>query len=203
MKKVIGALALLIVAAFSSCKKDIVGPVASENNAQQKLTGTHTIDIKDTSNSALGIDSLNNVKGIVRLQLAKDSINTDNILFNFDPNSNLAYTPGFDAMATPGFGTVSLSSYCSNNIPLAIYTLPLIASGTKIRLYVNAVSGGTFSMNLTAIQSIPQAYDVWLMDHYKADSVNLRINHSYAFNIIKTDTSSFGAYRFKLVFRAH
>jgi hypothetical protein len=51
------------------------------------------------------------------------------------------------------------------------------------------------------LAGIPQLYDVWLMDAFKKDSVNMRTNKIYTFNIIKSDTNTFGSNRFKLVLR--
>ncbi|MBS1530205.1 MAG: hypothetical protein JSU01_07855 [Bacteroidetes bacterium] len=201
MKKLIGALVLLIAVAFVSCKKNIIKPDNTSGSTSQQISTGNSGDSKGTTNATPADDSLNNVKGIIRLQLALDSINCDNILLNFDPNSQPVYTPGKDAPTLMGFGKVSLSSFSSNNIPLAIYTLPLTQKGVKIRLAVNAQSDGLYTLNMKAIQSIPQAYDLWLMDGFKKDSVELRYNKSYAFNIIKADTGSFGVNRFKLVIR--
>jgi hypothetical protein len=141
------------------------------------------------------------VKGSIRLQLAKDTINSDNILINFTPNSQPAYLPGLDAPTLQGFGQVSLSSLSSNNVALSIYTLPLTKKGIKVPLRVNVQSDGIYTMKLKSLKSIPMAYDLWLMDRYKRDSVELRYNSTYAFNVYKTDTTSFGEHRFKLVIR--
>jgi hypothetical protein len=54
---------------------------------------------------------------------------------------------------------------------------------------------------MMALNAVPQAYDLWLIDGYKKDSLELRYNNTYAFNIIKADTNSFGANRFKLAIR--
>jgi len=42
-------------------------------------------------------------------------------------------------------------------------------------------------------------YNIWLVDAYKKDSVNLRINSTYDFTINKSDNDSYGAKRFSLV----
>jgi hypothetical protein len=201
MKKVIGTLLLLIAVTFFSCKKDSVKPAAAATDKQVSAGTNKTSQV--TTSSPVANDSLNNVKGIMKLQLAKDSINSDDILINFDPNSQTSYVPGMDAPTFQGFGKVSLSSISSNNVPMSIYTLPLTAKGDKIALRVNAETDGVYTLNLTALKSIPKAYDLWLMDKYKKDSVELRYNRIYAFNIYKADTSSFGVNRFKLVIRTH
>ena len=70
-----------------------------------------------------------------------------------------------------------------------------------IRLDIEAEHSGPFTLERTELDSIPQVYDVWLMDKYAKDSLNLRSNTSYAFNVNKSDTASFGANRFTVVIR--
>jgi len=194
MKKVIGAT-LLITVIFFSCQKNSVAPVQSSTP-----NGTELLSQGGTATTAAN-DSLNDVKGYVKLQLAKDSIHTDNILIAFDPTARFVYVPGADAPSLQGFGPVSLSSLSSNNVPLSIYTLPLTPKGVKIALRVNSQTDGIFALSLRDINSVPQPYNFWLIDGYKKDSLELRYNNTYAFNILKADTASFGANRFKLVIR--
>lgn len=195
MKKAIGAI-LLITVIFFSCRKSTVKPDAQSSNP----TGTVLVNQVGTTTTT-ATDSMNNVTGQLRLQLAKDSINTDNILLNFDPNAQTAYVPGVDAPTLQGFGQVSLSILSSNNVALSIYSLPLTPKGVKISLRVNAQADGVYSLNLKSITSVPKAYDLWLIDGYKNDSLEMRYYNSYAFNIFKADSNSFGANRFKLVIR--
>ena len=54
---------------------------------------------------------------------------------------------------------------------------------------------------METIKSVPQLYDIWLMDAYKNDSLDMRHNKTYRFDVLKSDTASFGAYRFTLVMR--
>jgi len=197
MKKVIGTVALISVI-FFSCSKHEVKP---ENTSVNTGSTSGTTGTQGSNNSTTVVDSVNNVKGSLRLQLAKDSINTDNILINFNPTSQTAYVAGMDAPTLQGFGQVSLSSLSSNNIPLSIYTLPLTPKGIKVGLRVNVQSDGIYSLNLKSMKAIPQAYDLWLIDGFKNDSLEMRYYNSYAFNVYKSDTTSFGANRFKLVIR--
>ena len=44
-------------------------------------------------------------------------------------------------------------------------------------------------------------YDVWLMDAYSKDSLDMRNNKTYSFNISRADTATYGAHRFSLVLR--
>lgn len=195
MKKAIGAI-LLITVIFFSCRKSSVKPNTQTGNT----SGTVLVSQGGTTATTAN-DSLSDVKGFLRLQMAKDSINTDNILITFDPKAKSIYVPGADAPTLQGFGQVSLSSLSSDNIPLSIYTTPLTPKGLKIGLRVNAQNDGIYSLKLIAINSIPEAYDLWLIDGYRKDSLEVRYNNTYGFNIFKADTGSFGANRFKLVIR--
>jgi len=196
MKKAIGAI-LLVTLIFFSCRKSPVKPTTQTSST----TGTVLVTQGGTTTTNAN-DSLNNVTGSVRLQLAKDTINTDNILITFDPKAQTAYVPGEDAPTLQGFGVVSLSTLSSDNIPLSIYTTPLTPKGLNIGLRVNAQSDGIYSLSLMALKSVPEKYDLWLIDHYQKDSLEIRYNHTYAFNIFKADSGSFGSKRFKLVIRA-
>jgi hypothetical protein len=54
---------------------------------------------------------------------------------------------------------------------------------------------------MSEVKGIPQLYDIWLMDTYKKDSLDMRNNTTYAFNLIKADTTTYGTNRFRLVIR--
>jgi hypothetical protein len=53
----------------------------------------------------------------------------------------------------------------------------------------------------TELDSIPKIYEIWLIDKYKKDSLDLRADTVYTFNIDKSDTASFGSNRFIVVVR--
>ncbi|MBS1504803.1 MAG: T9SS type A sorting domain-containing protein, partial [Bacteroidetes bacterium] len=58
-----------------------------------------------------------------------------------------------------------------------------------------------YTLGLAELKAIPQLFELWLMDSYKKDSVELRHSGSYSFSVAKSDTSSFGTNRFSLVIR--
>jgi len=70
-----------------------------------------------------------------------------------------------------------------------------------IRLDVEAQNDGVFTMRRTELDSIPQVYDIWLIDKYRRDSLNLRHSTDYTFTINKKDSASFGSNRFVVVIR--
>jgi hypothetical protein len=191
MKKRTFALLLLTVTAFVACKKDSVKPTATPDVVTQKVTTTTT---------GLNTDTVSeNVTGYIRLQLAMDTVNTDNILIDFKPKSSAAFVVNEDAPTLQGFGLVSLSSLSSNNIALAINTLPLTGKGAAIALAVSAKSTGTYKLNLVTTNDIPAVFNIWLKDNLKKDSVNFRTAPSYSFNLNTADTTTYGNQRFSLV----
>lgn len=193
MKKGTVAILLISVIYFSACQKNAVSPnTKQDKNPDISITSVNLGTPKHDT-------SANNVTGYMRLQLAKDSINTDGILLQFDPASSIAYRPGEDAPAMQGFGALHLASLSSDNIPLAINDLPLTWHGLTVKLKVYAKNSGVYKLSMQEINSVPDSYQVWLKDQYQKDSVNFRQNPSYSFNINTADTSSFGSNRFKLV----
>ncbi|MDB5016384.1 MAG: Cadherin-like beta sandwich domain protein [Mucilaginibacter sp.] len=142
------------------------------------------------------------VNQYLHLMFQKDSVNAGGILISFKSNANAAYVRGEDAPYKVGYGSASLSSMSSDRIPLAINTMPLPKTTAQvIPLNVSASVTGIYQINLTAIKSIPDLYDVWLMDTYKKDSLDIKHNPTYSFNINKSDASSYGSKRFTLVIR--
>jgi len=137
----------------------------------------------------------------LRLQLAMDSVNTDDILLRFKSNVSTAYVPNLDAAYKTGFGVVSLSSLSSDQIPLAINVQPLPDNSETIKLTINTAADGNYSLNMKNLVGIPQLFDIWLMDAFKKDSLDMRHNTSYHFNVLKSDSNTFGSKRFSLVIR--
>ncbi|MGZ3833195.1 MAG: T9SS type A sorting domain-containing protein [Mucilaginibacter sp.] len=138
----------------------------------------------------------------LRLQLAKDAVNTDDVYIGFNSAASPKYVFNEDAPYKPGTGKVSLSSISTDNVILAINKMALPnQKQISVPLVVTASTDGVYSLNMTELKGIPQLFDIWLMDSYKKDSLDMRDNKTYSFNILKADTTSYGAKRFSLVIR--
>jgi len=137
----------------------------------------------------------------LRLELGKDAVNTENIIVHFLKSASAKYEYNSDAPYFKGFGQVSLSSFSSDGMRLAINVLPYPKKSEPIGLMVDVTSSGAYKLYLKNISNVPRLFDVWLMDAFKKDSLDLRNNKSYNFNIDKTDSSTFGSRRFTLVIR--
>ena len=136
---------------------------------------------------------------LLRLEMALDTVNKDNILIVFNSNAKPGYAMNEDALYRIGSGKVNLGSLSADKQVLAINQLPL-SNGLVIPLKVGSNAYSTYTLNLKDIQNIPQLYDIWLKDALTGDSVSMRTNSSYTFSITP-DTGSYGAHRFTLVVR--
>jgi len=139
----------------------------------------------------------------IRLQLmGKDSTVGDQTMIRFNDMATGKFTQGIDAAYMPGFGEASLSSKSSDMIDLSINNIPFPKQHAQaVKLNFNAANSGKYTISLRNLVAVPQLYDIWLMDAYKTDSVNLRVSKTYSFDVNKTDNASFGAGRFTLVIR--
>jgi hypothetical protein len=192
MKRLIFTLFIFAIVSLTSCQKDAVTP------ANQQTQGNSIA----TRFKALNQYAINTaVTGFLRVVLAKDAVNNDDILIVFDPNTSPAYVFNEDARYFQGFSLVSFSSMSSDGIPLTVDKRPFPATSTAIGLNVNARASDIYTLNLTVVDSIPANYDIWLMDAYKRDSIEFRHNPTYSFSLNLADTSSFGSNRFSLVIR--
>jgi hypothetical protein len=141
-----------------------------------------------------------NTNPVIRLKLARDSVNNEEIVLAFNPAAKTQYVINEDAPNKPGQGQVGFSSNSSDNIQMAVNTMPLQKSQT-INLNVYGKTDGLYTLNMAQVQALPAIYDVWLMDAYKNDSLDIKHNPAYGFNILNSDPASFGANRFSLVIR--
>ncbi len=150
-----------------------------------------------------GLATINqgNINPHIRLQLSKDTVNTDDTYIGFDSQSSSKFVADEDAPYRTGTGQVSLRSFSADSVMLGINKMPMpTAPQTIIPLFVGAKAYGTYTINMTELEAIPQIYDVWLMDKFNKDSLDIKHNPSYVFDIT-TDTNSYGRNRFQLVIR--
>jgi hypothetical protein len=89
----------------------------------------------------------------------------------------------------------------TDNVQLAINDIPLPKSSQTIKLKVNATANGVYTLSKTELNNLPALFDMWLMDAYMKDSLDIKHNSTYKFNVNRADTNSFGANRFSLVIR--
>ncbi len=141
------------------------------------------------------------VSQYLHLKMLKDTTGVDGIIISFNGNTSSNYNPAEDARYRNGNGSVSITSMSADNVPLAINSMPLPAQTkqTIIPLNVNASTDGTAQIQMAEVKSIPALFTIWLKDAYKKDSLDIRANPTYTFDILHSDTNSYGSHRFTLV----
>jgi streptogramin lyase len=140
---------------------------------------------------------------LLRIKLSQDSINADDIILTFEPEAKNEYESDKDADYLQGIGSaVSLTSYAINsNKKLAINHMHSIDETTRIKLYASASSSAVLdTLSATGFDSLDPHFDVYLIDHYKKDSIFFSKYKQYLFNVDRNDPSSYGSDRFELVF---
>jgi len=207
---------------------NLANPALSTNNASEFIAsgqaffvqafGTNTSQLifnesakaTSTNASAPGFmdKRVNNLAGIntgtpdpvLRLKMSLDSIHHEETVINFDPKASTAFVINEDAPHRQGEGLIGFTSISSDNIPLGINMLPLAATQT-IPLRTVATNDGLYNITLARLANLPALYEIWLKDAYMKDSLDIKDNPTYNFNITHADTSTYGNYRFTLVIR--
>ncbi len=165
----------------------------NEKAPAQQLTGSSLLlgTPKQTSQPLTGL----------YMKMVKDSIVYDYCGIYFRSDWVSTFKAG-DAIDIGGLSPqVYMSSYSSDGVRLSVNHQPDYTKGINVRLYADANTDGAYSLKIEGIRNIDTLYDIFLLDHYQKDSVNIRRTGSYAFNIYKSDSSSFGGSRFELSIR--
>ena len=157
------------------------------------LDGPHAI----TNHSA----ALDSVTRLLRLKLYIDQYNYDDIAIAFNSGASATYDFNEDSRYMQGIDAPEgLSCFSSDGVALSINFLPLPKQTPDvIRLDVETQDSRQITLKRTELDSLPKTYSLWLVDNYKKDSIDLRVDSNYVFTINKKDTASFGAWRFKVV----
>jgi len=136
----------------------------------------------------------------LRLGIDVGGTNTDAVVLVLNNKNNAKYSENEDAIDIGGNGAlVSMSALSADSVNLSINRLPLPGRTRQIvPLAVNAATAGLYTLNLTELENLPSNYQVWLKDLYNKDSLDMRANSSYSFNIDKANAETFGRNRFQL-----
>jgi hypothetical protein len=101
----------------------------------------------------------------------------------------------------PLTNTVGMASLSSDGQKAAVNIMPDYHQGSRVKLHVYAAATGMYQLKLEGVRNIDEFYDIYLLDHFKKDSLDIRRYGVYNFNVIATDTATFGGNRFELVIR--
>ncbi|TWJ00095.1 hypothetical protein JN11_02510 [Mucilaginibacter frigoritolerans] len=195
--KASAALASLTFNEAAKTNAQVTGPTQSTGNTLLMSV----INPNSRNNANATTNKSANKLQYLRLELAADSINKEETIVRFDNNAQNGFVVDEDSEYMIGNGEVSLSSMSADNVRLAINDIPLPKSSQTIKLKVTATANGQYTISKTELNNLPALFDVWLMDAYMKDSLDIKHNSTYKFNINRADTNSFGGNRFSLVIR--
>jgi len=163
-----------------------------------QLPGSALVLALHKTSSQADLQPQSNALAGLYMKLEKDSTtyNYCGIFFRSDWSDKYADFDAKDMNATSN--DIVMSSLSSDSIRLAVNHMPDYTKGIKVKLYANASANGTYNLKMEGVTNIDTLYDIYLIDNYKKDSLDIRRYGSYAFDILKSDTSSFGGSRFGL-----
>jgi streptogramin lyase len=138
----------------------------------------------------------------IALKMIQDSANYDVAYVRFLDSYKTTYDEMEDADDLNASGqAVFLGTMTSDNHQVAIASQPLGKQNTSIFLSVNDNTSGLYTIKKMDLSGIPSAYNVWLVDHFKKDSLDIRANDTYKFNLDRSNPQTYGTTRFEIVIR--
>lgn len=168
----------------------------SAKSNTQLVAGSTLLMGTPASNTAYGQD--------LRLSLSKNQASKTEVLIGFNSTSTDNYNGQEDDSYFSGFSaTQNLWLTSIDNVKLVSkwMALPNATQSKTIKLNVSATASGQFTLTRTELKAIPDLYDIWLMDNYKKDSLDIKHNTTYVFDLDLADTNSFGSNRFRVIIR--
>jgi len=135
------------------------------------------------------------------MKLEKDSATYDYCGVYFRNDWSGKYENGDAYDLNSATNVVYLSSLSTDNLPVSVNHMPAYTNGVRTKLNVIAASDGIYDLKMEDIRNIDTAtYRIYLIDHYKKDSLDIGHYGKYAFNIVKADTTTYGQNRFEIAF---
>lgn len=165
-----------------------------------KFTEAIKLPTINQTGAAAQFSVIKSANSYIQFEMIRDSANADYAYIRFYDTANPKYNTVDDIDDVNGTGqNVFFGSLTADSVEVALNAMPL-TKHTSFFLSVNATTKGAFTLKRTDLVNISSAYDVFLMDHYTNDSVDMRQHDSYAFNIT-SDPKSFGNSRFEVILR--
>lgn len=150
----------------------------------------------------MGLPVTEAAPGNITLQLLQDSANYDFAQLRFGDNYKNTFYDMEDAEDLNGSGqAVFFGAMTSDKQLVAIASQPLNKEVTSVFLSVDDNTTGIYAIKKVDVSGISALYDIWLMDHFTKDSLDLRHNEMYNFNLNKNNPETFGNNRFEVIIR--
>lgn len=141
----------------------------------------------------------------LKLKATRDNENTDELVIVLGDTAHKAGTDLSDAAKFFNDNNLNFYSRSTELRNLAINYFPIPTANDTISLsffsFVDGVKAlGTYNIKLESVEYFPKNLDVFLVDLYANQTVNLKQANSYVFNL-DANAASAGNDRFKLIFK--
>ncbi|WP_143822310.1 T9SS type A sorting domain-containing protein [Mucilaginibacter pedocola] len=176
--------------------------VANNNTTYINFTESLKTASQPSGSSLLMGTPLDTEEPMITLKMIQDDNNWDISYLRFLDSYKDTFYDMEDAEDFDGPNQATLfSALTSDKKLVAVASQPLGKQRTSVFLSVDDTATGIYKIQRTGLVGIPAEFDVYLMDHFKKDSLDLRANDTYNFNLDKTNPASFGTERFEVVIR--
>jgi hypothetical protein len=108
------------------------------------------------------------------------------------------FDPSFDGYKRANTGLFNFSSLTSDGVAVAINNAGDEFCAKQVRLNVQDIATGTYSISVESLQTLAGVESVKLVDHFTNVTTDLGVTPSYTFQVT-ADPLSFGSTRFELV----
>jgi sugar lactone lactonase YvrE len=172
-------------------------PALTFNESAKSSSQPATLELaRRVTVSALAAGTYNS---FLHLKVITDTVNQSDMVIGLNPTSATTYNAEEDAKFIQGSGNLQLiAGMSSDSVYTSVKWLPLNQRLTvPLRVVVN--TSGQYTIQRTDFNAIPKIYNVWLMDYYKKDSLDIRANTTYTFDVDDNDTATYGKHRFAVV----
>jgi hypothetical protein len=166
-----------------------------------QVTGGHLLMDKRTALNTLSQGAYNSY---MRIKLVADSVNYNDMVIGFNSSSATQFNAAEDSRYVAGMGNMeSIAAISSDSIKAAAKWVPLPKNNADqvIRLHAGVAATGQYTLQRTDLKEVPALFEIWLMDRYKKDSLDIKNNATYIFDADLSDTASYGDNRFQIVVR--
>ena len=110
------------------------------------------------------------------------------------------FDPQYDAVKLPNTTGLNLASLATTGEALAIDGRPVFAANTVLPLTVGVPAAGSYTLTAAALHNLPPTLDAYLSDAATGQTVNLRQQPGYSFNVNLAQAATLQAGRFTLRF---
>lgn len=165
-----------------------------------QATGTPTFAVAENAKAGATNSFYRNGQSanVMRVVFSNNAnTNSDEVLYAFDNNAGYSanYVRGEDVSKLSGTSH-SISSYSADDVALTADLRPVVNGRDSIKLAVSASSSGAYNLEF---RNLPANVNFMLKDRKLGTLTTISNGMNYAFNILTTDTTTFGRNRFELV----